>query len=198
MENEKYQRELFEFESQKKPTARFGGIFPRSDFALILTPEKMVFAAIGIVMLMVVFFAFGVEKGRSAAYTKFTAVKPVIGNLVAAPIIPAKPAAAPFVTVKSPVATNITPKINLSGPAVKTQAAFDKTKPYTVVAAAFSRKDLALQEIGKLKSAGLEAFVFYGEPYYLACAGSFQNKESAQKILNKVKQMHKDAYVRLR
>ena len=205
MENEKYQKELFEFESPKKPASRFGNIFPRNDFAIILTPEKMVFIAIGVIMLMVVFFALGVEKGKSSAYDNLAAAKTTAKEIAAVPAIPASPVRAPIVVTKSPVATNITPKVvvpiavvKTQATAVKTQAAFDKTKPYMVVAGAFSRKDIALKEVDKLKAAGLEAFVYYGEPYYLACVGSFQSRDSAGKILNKVRQMHRDAYVRLR
>ena len=198
METEKYQKELFEFESPKKAQARFGSIFPRTDLAIILTPEKMVFAAIGVTMLMVVFFALGVEKGKSAAYAKFAATKTITKNIVAAQALSVKSVQAPIVVTKSVVATNITPKINPPAAAVKAQAVFDKTKPYMIVAAAFSREDLALKEVGKLKMAGLEAFVYYGEPYYLACVGSFQSKDGDRKILNKVRQMHRDAYVRLR
>lgn len=197
METEKYQKELFEFESPRKAAARFSNIFPRTDFAIILTPEKMVFAAIGIIMLMVIFFALGVEKGRSAARLKFTATK-TIAREVTAPAILVKSATAPVIVTKSTAAISITPKINPPARAVKAQAVSDKAKPYMVVAAAFSREDLALKEVGKLKTAGLEAFVYYGEPYYLACVGSFQSKDSAQKILNKVRQMRRDAYVRLR
>jgi hypothetical protein len=175
MENEKYQKELFEFEFPKKASARFGNIFPRTDLAITLTPEKMVFAAIGMIMLMVVFFALGVEKGKSAARAKFTEMKTAVRQ-AAAPAMPVKPALT----------------------AVKARAVFDKTKPYMVVAASFLREDLALREVDKLKMAGLDAFIYYGEPYYLACVGSFQSKDSAQKILNKVKQIRKDAYVRLR
>jgi Sporulation related domain. len=199
MDNEKYQKELFEFESPKKAAVRFGGIFPRSDLAITLTPEKMVFAAIGAIMLMVIFFALGVEKGRSSAYAKLTETKTVAKEIVSAPEIPLKPAKVPVVAVNNAPATNVTRKI---GPppavTVRTQAVFDKTKPYMIVAAAFSREDLALKEVGRLKTAGLEAFVYYGEPYYLASIGSFQSREGAQKILKKVRQMHKDAYVRLR
>ena len=162
METEKYQKELFEFESPKKAATRFGNIFPRTGFAIILTPEKMVFAAIGVIMLTVVFFALGVEKGKSAAYAKFAATKTITKNIVAAQALSVKSVQAPIVVTKSVVATNITPKINPPAAGVKAEAVFDKTKPYMIVAAAFSREDFALKEVGKLKMAGLEAFVCYG------------------------------------
>lgn len=198
METERYQKELFEFESPKKPVARFSGIFPRTDFAIVLTPERIVFASIGIIMLIVVFFALGVEKGRSIAYTKFTETRAAAKNMVTAYSIPVKPSQAPVVVAskRAPI-TNITPKTGLPA-AVKTQTAFDSKGSYTVVAATFLREDFALREAARLKKAGLESFVYYGEPYYLACVGSFQSKSMAQNILNKVRQMHRDAYVRLR
>lgn len=196
---DKYQKELFEFETPKKPAARFGNIFQRADFAIVLTAEKMVFTAIGLIMLMVIFFALGVEKGKSAVYSRPAAAKAAIATSVAAPEAPVKTAAV-TITASRPIVptTNITPKSAVSAITARTQAAYDKTKPYTVVAAAFSRADFAAQEAAKLKMNGLEAYVYYGEPYYLACVGSFQNKEGAQKILSRVKQMHKDAYVRVR
>ena len=199
MENENYQKELFEFEAPKKTAARFGNIFQRTGFVVTLTPEKMVFAAIGIVMLMVVFFALGVEKGKAVSYTGSITPKMVYREIVTSP---ARPEIRTVVSVARPKpvvgATNITPKTTLPTAPKKSQAAFDKSKPYTIVAAAFSREDFATKEAVKLKADGLEAFVYYGEPYYLACVGSFQDKVSAQKILNKVRQMHRDAYVRLR
>jgi hypothetical protein len=208
MESEKYQKELFVFDPPKKAQARFGSIFPRADLAITLTPEKMVFAAIGVIMLIVVFFALGVEKGRNAAYVKFTETKTVIKDIIATPIIPVRPAIVPVVVTKSSAAapivvsksaaTDTAAKINPQTTTIKAQAVFDKTKPYTVVAVTFSREDLAIKEVGKLRMAGLDAFVYYKGPYYVACVGSFQNKEAAGKILNKIKQMHRDAYVKLR
>lgn len=196
MEAEKYQKELFEFESPKKAAPRFGGMFPRTDFVITLTPEKMVFAAIGVIMLMVIFFALGVEKGKTAGYSKFTQTKTAHRGIVEAPAILVSSARAPIVVAKSPAVANITPKVNPA--TVRTQAEFDKTKPYMIVAAAFSREDFALKEVGRLKTAGLEAFVYYGEPYYLACVGSFKDRTAANTTLSKVKRMHQDAYVRMR
>ncbi len=198
MENEKCQKELFEFETPKKQSVKFGGIFPRTDFAITLTPEKVVFTAIGLIMLSVVFFALGVEKGKSSFYKRITAANVIAKDKAGVPAIPIKDRADPIFVPKKAVGTNVALKIDRNAPAVKAQAVFDKTMPYTVVAAAFSREEFAIKEVGKLKAAGLEAFIYYGEPYYLACVGSFKNKEAAQKILRKVRQMYRDAYVRLR
>lgn len=189
MENEKYQKELFEFEQAKRQKPRFGQFFQKTDFAITLTAEKIVFISIGIIMLMVVFFALGVEKGKSFANAQ-----------ASAPQAQPKTLAITTEQIKAATAsTNISPK---SGTLVEPKRARlepdVKDKPYTIVAAAFSRQDFASKEVARLNASGLEAFVYHSDPYYLACVGSFASKDSALKLLGKVRQIHRDAYVRLR
>ena len=57
MEEEEYQKELFEFEQPKKSFSRFADMLPKADFegrvAITVSLEKIVFVSIGIVMVMV-------------------------------------------------------------------------------------------------------------------------------------------------
>lgn len=203
MENDNLQKELFEFEQPKKTQLhKFGQLFQRPDFCLVLTAEKLVFVSIGIIMLMVVFFAIGVEKGKSRAPK---AASPLLAEQAAAPQVPVKAAAIPIKQVKAgTISTNVSPKTMpvkvvpeaQKVPAQAAQPAGDK--PYTIVAAAFLRQDFAAKEANLLKGNGLDAFVLKSEPYYLACVGSFVNKDSAKNVLSKVRQLHRDAYLRLR
>ncbi len=190
MENERYQKELFEFEQAKRQKPKFGAIFQRTDFAITLTAEKIVFIIIGIIMLMVVFFALGVEKGKSFVTTHSSAPQ----ASYSAPSV----TTAQIKTLSPP--TNITPKSGTLVEPKKAQVLQPDVKdnPYTIVAAAFSRQDFASKEASRLKANGLGAFVYYSEPYYLTCVGSFASKDSALKSLSKVRQMHRDAYIRLR
>lgn len=199
MEKENIQKELFEFEAPKKQPRRFGQFFQKADFALSLSAEKLVFISIGILMLLVVSFALGVEKGKA-----------ISGKVVEVSPIPAQaqsqrvPARAPVQQMAQPkektqtstinAVTNVTAKEKL--PAAQNLA--DKNKPYTIVAAAFSKETYATKEATRLKGSGFDAFVIKRDPYYLACVGSFVNKDGAKTVLNRVKQMYKDAYVRLR
>ena len=198
MEKDNIQKELFnEFDAPRKKPKGFGQFFQKTDFAVSLSPEKLVFVSIGMTMLLVVSFALGVERG-----------KVISGNIIQADAPVAQAPAKQVVQVKAPVAvTNIAPKEKtqaniaktVSGPVpVQVKNLADKSKPYTIVAATFSKEVYAAKEAAQLKGNGFEAFVLKSEPYYLACVGSFANKDSAQKILNKVKQMHRDAYIRLR
>lgn len=182
MENDNIQKELFKFDAPKKQPNRFGRFFQKADFSVALSAERLVFVSIGIIMLLVVSFALGVEKGKAISVKTLSAAS-----------VPAQPAqvtlqTVPVNTVVQKAAHNITVSPGLT----------DKGKPYMVVAASFSKEAYAAKEADRLKRMGFEAFVLKSEPYYIVCIGSFVNKDSAQKILNKVRQTHQDAYVRLR
>jgi cell division septation protein DedD len=203
MEKDNIQKELFELEAPKKrPKNRFSQLFQKTDFMIGLSAEKLVFVSIGIVLLLVVFFALGVERGktitvRTAQISTVSTQAPVQRP---AAVVPAQQA--PQVKTAG-AAANVASKEKVMVPAAKpapvsAQSLPDKSKPYTIVAASFSKEVFANQEVVSLRANGLEAFVIKSDPYYLACVGAFANKDGAKITLNKVRQMHKDAYVRAR
>lgn len=171
MEDEKYQKELFEFEKPKRLFPRFGRIFTRANFAVTLTMEKIVFISIGLIMLMVIIYALGVERGKTFSKS-ITAV-----------------------ISKPPVA-----KIAPSLPATQTQLVQDVSKPYTIAAVTLTRKETAVTEANRLKKEGLDSFVVESGPYFLVCVGAYPDKDSVQskKALSGVKRFYKDAYFKLR
>jgi len=205
MEKDNIQKELFEFDPPKKQPNRFGRFFQKTDIAISLGAEKLVFISIGIMMLFVVSFALGVERGKAiSGRTEQADTGPAQTSVQRTGV--AVPARKVYQAKTVISAANITPKDKAQASIVKTASSLvqaenpvvDKTKPYTIVVAAFSKEVFATKEARNLKTSGLEAFVYYSEPYYLACVGSFANKDSAQKILGKVRQIHRDAYVRLK
>lgn len=203
MENDNSQKELFEgFEAPRRSRRpRFAQLFQKTDFSIALTAEKLVFISIGIIMLIVVFFAMGIEKGKSLAAKIDAPVAPA--QTVAAKVkVPAKVAATPAKVTTAPAAAPVAQAKVAPGPAnispKDKSTVSPNDKPYTIVAAAFLRQDFASNEAAILKAGGLDAFVLKSDPYYLACVGSFANKDSALKSLNKVRQKHRDAYVKLR
>ena len=68
MDDEKYQKELFQFEKPKRLFPRLAKILPKADFEgrvlITFTLERIVFISIGILMIMVLTYALGVERGR--------------------------------------------------------------------------------------------------------------------------------------
>ena len=181
MEEERLQKELFPFESPKKRFSGFAGIFRKagidgSVFAITLKIDKLVFISIAIIMLMVIVYALGVERGRSVM------VKPK-----PAPSVPSY--AAPL---------KASPEIKPQQPAnvVTVAAVKEVVKPYTIAVASMSKKDTALVEAARMKSNGFDSFVIFSQPYYVVCVGAFADKTSSasQKELARVKRFCRDAY----
>jgi hypothetical protein len=188
MEEEKYQKELFEFEEPKKPFSKLTNLLPKRDFegrvALSLTLEKIVFIFIGIVMAMVLVFALGVENGKSR------------GDRVKIVNVPqTAPKAGP----------KAGPQQSDSGAAAKprplqSDSGVVAAKPYTIVAATFSKKETAQAAAAFLTKEGFSASVVLSDPYYRVCVGSYADMygTQVQKDLAKVKRIYKDAFVRVR
>ncbi len=69
MDDEKYQKELFELDKPKRFFPRLSDFLPRYDFerniAFTIALDKAVFISIGIIMVMVAVYALGVEDGKS-------------------------------------------------------------------------------------------------------------------------------------
>ncbi|MFA6320690.1 MAG: SPOR domain-containing protein [Candidatus Omnitrophota bacterium] len=215
MDEEKYQKELFEFEKPKRFLPRLSDFFPKADFErnviLTLTLDRAVFITIGIIMTMVVIYALGVESGKSRSAATETeqqeavAVTPVVVN---APVVNQ---AAPVQPARLPLPAKPAPAIKAAAlPVVKAQAQpvvsrpaaiiNNRAKPYTIVAVTLTRKDTALFEINKLKRQGIDAFIAQKGNYFQVCVGAYSDKTDAQsqKDLKKVRRLYKDAYLKLR
>jgi len=183
MEEERPQKELFEFESPKKRFSALAGIFRKagidgSVFAITLKIDKLVFISIAVIMMMVVVYALGVERGRSVA---------------------ARPSSAPVSQQTAPGKTvsEIKPQpANIAAAAAVKQV----IKPYTIAVASLSKKETALGEAARMRANGFDSFVVYSQPYYVVCVGAFADKTSSasQKELTRVKRFCRDAYFKQR
>lgn len=209
MDEEKYQKELFdEFEKPNKPLSKLSGILPKPDLegriAITLTLEKIIFISIAAIMIMIVVFALGVESGRRRALSRgpadarrpSTASKRQAVQSRGGAVI--RPAAAMV-----PATQGMPQKGFLNTSAIATlkpASQSSATKPYTILAATFSKKETAQSAAAFLKKEGLDAFITYGEPYYRVCVGSYPDMQGpqVQKDLVKVKRIYKDAFVRQR
>ena len=190
MGEERRQQELFEFEQPKKRFRGLSEIFKKagldgSTFAVTLKMDKMVFLSIAVIMLMVVVYALGVERGRStpARHTQ----EPAQASIK----IPAAPVKIPE-TITPQTAAQAAVSDKTPG-TVK-----DSVKPYTIAVASLSKKDTALSEVARMKNNGFDSFIIYSQPYYVVCVGMFADKTSAvsQRELLRVRRFCKDAYFR--
>jgi len=188
MEEEKSQKELFEFDKPKRRFSPLAEIFRFSGvegpaFAVTLKLDKIVFISIVIMMAMVVIYAVGVEQGKSISRKA-----PAMAVVQKVPQRPAVDIPAPQPAVSSKVVPAAAETIAPSGRAT--------AKPYTIAVSALSKRDTAASEVARLKANAFDAFVIYREPFYVVCVGSFADKTSARSIqeLNRVKRFNKDAY----
>lgn len=186
MEEEREQKELFEFQKPKRPLRGLGKIFSGAAFdgrrfALVLTLDRVIFISIGLIMLMVVIYALGVERGRSV-------------NVKEAP--PAMPR-----QLARPIVTPAAPQVAAAPVAVAAKSKqLPAYKPYTIIAVTFSKSEWAANEASRLKKDGFDAYVSFSAPYYVVCIGAFGDKESpeSQQALKKVRRVYKDARFKLK
>jgi hypothetical protein len=191
MNEERYQKELFQLETPKKRFPGLSGIFKKPGleghaFAVTLRMDKVVFLSIAIIMLMVIVYALGVERGRCSV------PKPIPAPVPAQPMKP--------VLAVNPVSdTRLKAQVETQ-PQGTALPAKDLSRPYTIAVAALSKKDSALAEVTRLKKIGFDAFVIYTDPYYVVCVGVFADRTSqaSQKELLKLKRLYKDAYFKQR
>lgn len=191
MDEDKYQKELFEFEKPKRFFPRISDLFPKPDFernvAIPLTLDTAVFITIGIIMLMIAIYALGIEAGKRRPVES---VQPQVAPAKALPSIPTAKAV--------PVA--IRPAVSQQAKVALPQKNIVSTGTYTIVAGTFTNQDNALQEIRRLRLQGLDAMLVQKDSRFFACVGSYKDKASAQaqKDLKKVRRLHSDAYLRLK
>ena len=191
MDQEGYQKELFEFgDKPRKSFPRLGKILPRADFegkiSFALTLDRLIFITIGVILVMVVVFATGVERGRSVAIKalgEFTIETAPQELPVKEVITPAAQAAVPSVSPKK-----TTPEV------IRVRA----PKPYTVVAATFKGTSSASHVVERLKKEGLPAYTTENAPYVVVCVGGYDSRSAADADFIKTKQIYKDAYIKLR
>lgn len=173
------QRELFEeFEAPKKKRLPSASILPKNYLRFNVSYEQLIFIAIAVIMLMVLVFSLGVEKGRhvveSGPVKERTVIK-VETPVVAAAI--SEPAKAP----------------------VKAEKPYKEIKKlYTVQVIAYRSKKLAQKELVKLTKKGYKPFIIVGGGYYQICVGEYEESKEAKEELAKLKKTYKDSFVRKR
>lgn len=193
------QNELFaEFETQssKKPGSMFRHeIAFRKKITLNLSYENFVVMFIVAIMLMVVFFSLGVEKGKRVALRGHT---PLTAEAFHASInapAPENPKAKEIFISE----TSESDKVSAVGPAsereeVKVQPL--PVKSYTIQVVAFKREMSAKKETKLLERKGHEVFIIPTKEWFQVCVGRYANKEESKVILDGLKEKYPTCYVR--
>lgn len=199
MEEEKYKKELFEFEKPKRAFPSLANLFPKAGFegrlGVTLTLDKIIFIVIAAIMLMVIVYALGVERGKSLKARAMPTLSAAQAKAAPAVTTAALTGSA-VIKIKQVPLEKVAP---LTVPRPGTATLFQPAgRPFTIIAGAFTRKDTALQEAARLTKDGFDAKVFQANLYFQVCVGAYANKKAAQGTLKRIRVRYKDAYIKQR
>ena len=183
------QFELFPF-FQGRPAAIARPRYLSKD--LTLSVENIIVLCIICIMTLVLFFSFGVERGKrivksSSAQTAEAAVQ--------------IPAAAADAQSPGPAASEKAVRAEMSpGKPVPADAQSSPQKKengaFTIQVASFKDRDLARKEAKALKQKGYQIFVLPKGSHSIVCVGKFTLRDEAREFSNNLKNRYNDCLVR--
>jgi cell division septation protein DedD len=209
MEEEKYQKELFEFKEPKRSFSLLADILPKADFegrvAVTVSLEKLVFISIGIVMVMVVVYALGVESGKLRAKIppRELARPPEQSSVRPAAQVRAETIPAKNILNTAPIAAAVKPAVSARQSQYQakiTAITGQPSRPFTILASTFAKRENAETAAAVLARQGFNAMVTYSQPYYRVCVGAYVDKTGAEaeRDMQRVRRIYKDAMFKLR
>ena len=178
-ENTEKQKELFEeFQPGKKGFDFLKGnnnLVQNKIFMLRFSVEKLIFISIAMVVLVVIVFCIGVERGKNKA-------RPVLPAQVMQNAEPAD--------ISAPV-TNI----NLGTP-LKGVSTLGKGAVYKIHLATYVGKESAHRQMLKVKESGFPAYIKASSKFFLLCIGDYPDRQQAEGVLAQVRKKYKDCYIK--
>lgn len=148
--------------------------FALTRIAISLSYENLIFLTIGSVMILMVSYSLGVERGKSLTQVKIAAVE------VEAEEKETKEAPAE----KSP---------EVQKKKIKTEVASGK---YTIQVATLRRTNSVEQELKRLENRGYAPFVINRGKFSEICVGDYKDKDEAYIDLKRLKSLYVDCYMR--
>ena len=161
------------------------GYRSRSFFNNIKNYEKIIMVGIGFIIIGIISFTSGVEKGKKMAsarndpHPNIALSEPSNRNQ---PILKKYDADKPFTAASQPMA--IAPQ--------KAAGA----KNFTVQVATYRSQTFAQKEAGSLKNKGLLPLLLSKGGFTILCVGKFADKENARPLLSQLKNRYPDCRIR--
>lgn len=206
MKTELMQKELFnEFESPKKRGKKkgAGSILPKNYILFNVSYEQVVFISIGVIMLMVLVFSLGVERGKrlNPEQIKVSVNLPetasgIIEETNKDKKIKEVKAAPPAALAKKE--RSITQRVEQEVPVPADVKKPIKRELFTVQVIAYKSKRSAQKELIKLGKKGYSPFIILGGGYYQICVGEYKSRKEANKPLSDLKKSHPGSFIRKR
>jgi cell division septation protein DedD len=169
---------------------------------LTLSLENIIVLCIVFIMTLVIFFSFGVEKGKRSVFASNT---PDHSDAVAVQDGSVEPQAVKDtqmaqegervvfpVDMPQEISEENTPAFQ--PPVEKTE---EQEKLFTIQVASFKREESAKREADRLKGIGHDdAFVLPKGSHSIVCVGKFAQSNDAKKFSNRLKKQYNDCLVR--
>ncbi len=148
--------------------------------------EKTIMTVIGIVIIGIIAFSAGVERGKRlsvAVRARETPPVPVSEVKKTVVTVPAPLVAAPREAVKQP---------QKSAPPLK----FLEKQGYVIQLASFKNRSLADKEAKELKKLGFSPVILPKGNYSILCVGNIGDKQAATTLLSQLRKRYTDCYIR--
>ncbi len=170
-------------------------------FRVTLRVDHLLIGAILALVLYVLVFSFGVEKGKRYAKAEIKAEK-IKQEQIAQELIELKSPSAPFVVMaknSSVEAKTAASEPKAATPAVSGSSVTSINGNYTIQLITFKSRKRAEQEVERLKKLGFQGFIIPQGKFFQVCADAFKNLSEAREKLTKLRSeghASADAYIR--
>ncbi|MFA5087455.1 MAG: SPOR domain-containing protein [Candidatus Omnitrophota bacterium] len=167
---------------------------------LSLSLDKVLLMIVATLMLMVLSFSLGIERGKRAVPArmrsaeideKAVATSEAINIPVKETVEEGQPA-----SVETFHNDPVIMKASIQPPENLKSVTESLGGMYTVQVASFKKEESAQGEAKRLKKRGYEIFVLWKGNHSVVCVGKFSNKEKAKVFSGKLKKEYKDCLVR--
>lgn len=180
------QKELFkEFEAPKKKKRLSHAILPKNYTLFNVTYEQIIFITIAIIMLMVLIFSLGVERGK---HLRIPASTQRVRDVIHKKEVKERIKDTEIEPIQTPIQTAVPTE----------EKRVSDSKLFTIQVIAYRSKKLAQKELMKLSKKGFKPFIIIGGGYYQICVGEYRNQNEAKKDISDLRKAYKDSFIRKR
>jgi len=207
MDNTDFQSDLFEEAARPDPKKRPQRQHPVARgyrLSLSISYEQIVFFAIAFIMLMVLIFSLGVEKGKRLLMPPESPVLEFVKpEIMPKPVITATAEkimeeSSQALETKKALAVLPEPKTEKIEKSVLVDTPKPPSKPYTIQVATYWTKANAKRELEKLRRNKFDSFIISTNGKYEICVGEYINKAGAKADMEKLNKRYKDRFLRRR
>ncbi len=156
-------------------------------YFISLSKDKAAFLGLFIIALCIVSYIFGVEKGKKS---ELKLTSPAITEPTNETLEIVQPTEQPSIQETADTSTAVAIQTSTEEPEPKQQ------EIYTLQIATYKKRDIAENELKKLKKEGIDSFILEKNEYTVLYAGKFSDEDQAESLSKKLRTRYKDHRIR--